>query len=82
MRIALFLVIAVSLSINIIWLSVVAAIWYAARYTGFELFWLGLVIDSYFGMLYGLPFYSMMMLAIIMLSNLLVPRILFYNEAT
>ena len=57
-RVALFILIMTALLLNVWWVALPAAALYVWQYRGYELFFLALVVDGYYGQFYSWPWYA------------------------
>lgn len=75
------------LILTIVWL-LVASLWvpalglillYLLYYNGYELILIGILLDGYYQYFYSVPFFSLCISGMVLLMNVIKPRLLLYN---
>ncbi|MCB9810865.1 MAG: hypothetical protein H6779_00810 [Candidatus Nomurabacteria bacterium] len=60
--------------------GVVLSVWYMFKFGGYELVFVAVLLDGYFGAFYHLPLITICSLALVLFIDLLKPRLLMYTS--
>jgi len=80
--------------LRILWLTLIAwgilaqfflfalaiTLWYVFRYSGYELIFLAILIDGYYGAFFSIPVLSISTLVLVVSINVIKPSLLMYTE--
>ena len=80
LRILWLLLIAWGMLAQFFLFALVITLWYMFRYSGYELIFLAVLIDGYYGAFFSMPILSVSTLALVFLVNIIKPSLLMYTE--